>query len=246
MSTIRTTAWTLAATVALGAGSLAAMPAQADAASKCGSATQCSMYYAKHIKTNLGRGSRGGYVADLQHSLSLVGYRVSATGVYDTKTVQAVKKYQYSRKISVTGYTGTSTLHALRVGAGNKRGTTSSVSSASVSSAAQKAVNFAYAQLGKPYVYGASGPSSYDCSGLTSAAWRAAGVSIPRTSYAQMSLNRVSLSSLKPGDLVVYYGGGHVGIYVGNGKIIHAPHTGDVVRVAALRSMPITAAVRPA
>jgi peptidoglycan DL-endopeptidase CwlO len=95
---------------------------------------------------------------------------------------------------------------------------------------AEKAVAFAYAQLGKPYVWGATGPDSYDCSGLVQAAWAAAGVSIPRTTYEQWAaLPSVPLSDLQPGDLIMYNGESHVAIYVGGGYIIDAPHTGAVV-----------------
>jgi cell wall-associated NlpC family hydrolase len=95
------------------------------------------------------------------------------------------------------------------------------------------AVRFAYAQLGKPYEWAADGPNSYDCSGLTMAAWRAAGVSLPHNAEMQWhALPHISRSMLSPGDLVFYYNLGHVGIYVGNHQIIHAPHTGDVVRLA--------------
>ena len=94
---------------------------------------------------------------------------------------------------------------------------------------AQKAVAFAYAQLGCPYVYGGTGPCprGYDCSGLAQAAWAAAGVQIPRDSYSQWAgLPHVPLSSIEPGDLLIYNGEGHVAIYVGGGYIIDAPHTG--------------------
>ena len=95
---------------------------------------------------------------------------------------------------------------------------------------AEKAVAFAYAQIGKPYVWGATGPSSYDCSGLVQAAWAAAGVSIPRTTYEQWAaLPSVPMSDLQPGDLIMYNGESHVAIYVGNDYIIDAPHTGAVV-----------------
>jgi cell wall-associated NlpC family hydrolase len=100
---------------------------------------------------------------------------------------------------------------------------------------AEKAVAFAYAQLGKPYVFGASGPDSYDCSGLTMASWAAAGVSIPRTSFAQWDgLPHVPESQMQPGDILVFNGEGHVGIFVGNGMLIDAPHTGAVVEKIAL------------
>jgi peptidoglycan DL-endopeptidase CwlO len=99
---------------------------------------------------------------------------------------------------------------------------------------AGKAVAFAYAQLGKPYVFGAAGPNSYDCSGLTMASWAAAGISIPRTSYEQWDdLPHVPMSQIQPGDILVFNGAGHVGIYVGGNMMIDAPHTGlDVEKVA--------------
>ena len=94
---------------------------------------------------------------------------------------------------------------------------------------ADKAVAFAYGQLGCPYVYGGTGPCprGYDCSGLAQAAWAAAGVAIPRDSYEQWAgLPHVSLSALEPGDLLIYNGEGHVAIYVGGGYIIDAPVPG--------------------
>src|ERR1700760_4880479 len=97
------------------------------------------------------------------------------------------------------------------------------------STQAQKAVAFAYAQLGCPYVYGGTGPCQrgFDCSGLAQAAWAAAGVQIPRDSYGQWAaLPHVPLSSIEPGDLLIYNGEGHVAIYVGGGYIIDAPQTG--------------------
>ena len=108
----------------------------------------------------------------------------------------------------------------------------------STSTQAGKAVAFAYAQLGKPYVWGATGPGSYDCSGLVQAAWSAAGVSIPRTTYDQWaSLPHVSTSALEPGDLLFFDGEGHVAMYVGGGYMIDAPHTGlDVEKVSMMTS----------
>jgi cell wall-associated NlpC family hydrolase len=97
---------------------------------------------------------------------------------------------------------------------------------------AEKAIAFARAQIGKPYVWGATGPDSYDCSGLTQAAWRAAGVTLPRTTYDQVNAGTtVSLSAALPGDLVFFYDDvTHVGIYIGNGMMIHAPKPGAYVR----------------
>jgi len=114
-------------------------------------------------------------------------------------------------------------------------------------SRAARAVSFAYAALGKPYVWGATGPQGYDCSGLTQAAWRAAGVSLPRTTYTQINAGRrISRAELAPGDLVFFYSGvSHVGLYIGNGLMIHAPRPGAPVRVAPIDQMPFAGAARP-
>ena len=107
---------------------------------------------------------------------------------------------------------------------------------------ARAAVRWALAQLGDPYRWGASGPDTFDCSGLTSAAYRAAGVAIPRVSRAQWGAGlHVAVANLLPGDLIFYADNPadpasihHVGLYIGNGLMVHAPHTGDVVRVASI------------
>ncbi|MGW7824017.1 NlpC/P60 family protein [Streptomyces puniciscabiei] len=111
------------------------------------------------------------------------------------------------------------------------------------------AAAFAAAQsvIGSPYVYGASGPSSFDCSGLTSWAYAQAGVSIPRTSESQATIGTriYDQSQLKVGDLVFFYGDiHHVGLYAGNGQVLHAPHTGAVVRYEAMSDMPFQFGVR--
>ncbi|MFP1627594.1 NlpC/P60 family protein [Streptomyces sp. 5K101] len=113
-------------------------------------------------------------------------------------------------------------------------------------SRAAQAVAYAYGALGKPYVWGATGPSSYDCSGLTQAAWRSAGVSLPRTTYTQINAGqRVSRAQLAPGDLVFFYSGvSHVGVYIGGGRMIHAPRPGAPVRVAPIDQMPFAGATR--
>lgn len=111
---------------------------------------------------------------------------------------------------------------------------------------AKAAIDFAYSQLGKPYVWGATGPDGYDCSGLTGAAWRAAGVSLPRTSQAQFAAGRkVARSDLQPGDLVYFYDDiHHVGLYIGDGKMIDAPRPGKSVQIASIDSMPWAGATR--
>ncbi|MEU3519550.1 NlpC/P60 family protein [Streptomyces sp. NPDC006654] len=125
-------------------------------------------------------------------------------------------------------------------------GTGSGGAGTKASGAAAQAVAFAMAQIGKPYVWGAVGPSSYDCSGLTSTAWAAAGHPIPRTSQAQwQGLPRVGLASARPGDLIIYYDATHVGMYIGDGMIVHAPRPGRTVTTAPAASMPIVGVVRP-
>ena len=106
------------------------------------------------------------------------------------------------------------------------------------SGAAQIAIDTAMAQRGKPYVWAAGGPNSYDCSGLTAYAFRAAGISLPHSSRAQSQMGQaVSRDQLQPGDLVFFYSPvSHVGIYIGNGQMVHAPTSGDVVKVAPLMS----------
>ncbi|GGM64964.1 hypothetical protein GCM10010106_08640 [Thermopolyspora flexuosa] len=102
---------------------------------------------------------------------------------------------------------------------------------------ARVALQFAFAQIGKPYRYGGTGPGAWDCSGLTQAAWRAAGVELPRTTTQQWAWGasrRVPLDALQPGDLVFSRSLGHVGLYIGGGKMVHAPRTGDVVKITTL------------
>ncbi|MFJ8021050.1 NlpC/P60 family protein [Streptomyces sp. NPDC096311] len=108
----------------------------------------------------------------------------------------------------------------------------SSATDSSYTAKADKALAFARTQVGKPYVWGATGPGSYDCSGLTQAAWKAAGVDLPRTTWDQVNVGTtVPLSDIKPGDLVFFYDDiSHVGLYVGNGMMIHAPKPGAYVR----------------
>ncbi|MEV0112209.1 NlpC/P60 family protein [Streptomyces sp. NPDC050844] len=113
---------------------------------------------------------------------------------------------------------------------------------------AAKVIAFAEAQIGKPYVWGATGPDSYDCSGLTQDAWKAAGISLPRTTWDQVKVGTtVKTADAKPGDLVFFYDDiSHVGIYIGDGKMIHAPKPGTNVRVESIYYMPIHSVVRPA
>jgi cell wall-associated NlpC family hydrolase len=96
-------------------------------------------------------------------------------------------------------------------------------------------LKFARKQLGKPYRYGAVGPDSFDCSGFTMYVWRKGGVSLPHNSGAQRAATKsVPLDKMKPGDLV--FSSGHVGMYIGNGKMIHSPHTGRTVSIDPIHS----------
>lgn len=109
----------------------------------------------------------------------------------------------------------------------------------SVSGSAGVAVRYAYNALGKPYVWAAAGPSSYDCSGLTMAAWKAAGKSLPHNAAMQWDVvAHISRGSLKPGDLVFYSGLSHMAIYVGSNQVINAPQPGENVKLASVDMMP--------
>ncbi|WP_420037987.1 NlpC/P60 family protein [Streptomyces sp. cg28] len=117
----------------------------------------------------------------------------------------------------------------------------------SPSKAGDAALAYAVRQIGKPYVWGAEGPSSYDCSGLTSQAWAHAGRPVPRTSQEQWAtLPKVPLSELRPGDLVVYFPKAtHVAMYLGDGMVVQAPRPGATVKVSPIAANPLLGAVRP-
>lgn len=112
---------------------------------------------------------------------------------------------------------------------------------------AAAAVQYALAQVGDAYVYGAAGPNAFDCSGLTMMAWAQAGVALPHSSSAQFGSGpHVASGDLQPGDLVFYYSPiSHVGIYIGNGMIVHAANPSTGVVVSGVFSMPYSGAVRP-
>lgn len=115
------------------------------------------------------------------------------------------------------------------------------------SRAGAEALRFAVAQIGKAYEWGAEGPDTYDCSGLTQQAWASAGRELPRTSQEQWrTLPRVPLSSLRPGDLVVYFPEAtHIALYLGDGLVVHAPRPGARIKVSPLAANPLLGAVRP-
>lgn len=114
------------------------------------------------------------------------------------------------------------------------------------SQAAQIAVNTALAQRGKPYSWGAAGPDSFDCSGLVLFSYQAAGISLPHSAANQATMGRpVTRAELQPGDLIAFYNPvSHIGIYIGNGQMVHAPTSGDVVKVASIDAVGTITAMR--
>ena len=166
----------------------------------------------------------------------------SSLNVLITKQKALVNSLTPQQKAQTLGGGGTTTSPGVHSGGGTP---------APASGQAAKAVAFAYAQLGCPYVFGATGPcsSGFDCSGLMMAAWAYAGVSIPRDSYGQATLPAVSTSALQPGDILEFAGDSHVGMYVGGGMLIDAPQPGMNVEKVSLSSSwyasNLDAAVRP-
>ncbi|MGW1909637.1 NlpC/P60 family protein [Streptomyces sp. NPDC002076] len=148
------------------------------------------------------------------------------------KAAELAKQQAAQQQADSSSSSSTSTGSGSGSGSTGSGSTGSTTTSSSYDTKAQKAIAFARAQIGKPYVWGATGPDSYDCSGLTQAAWKAAGVTLPRTTYDQVNAGTtVSLADARPGDLIFFYDDiSHVGVYIGNGMMIHAPKPGAYVR----------------
>nr|WSZ97934.1 NlpC/P60 family protein [Streptomyces sp. NBC_00857] len=177
----------------------------------------------------------GRLVALKAHQAELARHKSTVRAKLDTAqrlldSLTAPQRTQYARQ----GQQGGDPAPGGAVGAPNAR--------------AAAAVAFAHGAIGKPYVWGSTGPGSFDCSGLAQAAWRSAGVALPRTTYTQINAGRrVTRDQLAPGDLVFFFPGiSHVGVYVGNGQMIHAPRPGSAVRMAPIDQMPFAGAARPA
>lgn len=173
------------------------------------------------------------------------GYQLRITGVYKNGRAQIV--YDNAVRWVTSQYLSKSKPGSGSSGSGSS-GVNYNPGNSSSSNKGQTALNYAKAQLGKPYVFGATGPSTFDCSGLTLRAWQSAGVNLPRTSQQQfLASPRVSMSNLKIGDLVFFYGPSpsHVGIYAGNGKVINAPRPGKTVEYTQISYMPVAGATRP-
>ncbi|WP_369244742.1 C40 family peptidase [Streptomyces sp. R41] len=151
---------------------------------------------------------------------------------------------EWQQQQSVTLGTATSIAADVPIGA-------DSASDSGYGSKAANVLAFARGQIGRPCVWGASGPGSYDCSGLTQAAWRTAGVALPRTARDQASVGTaIPLADIRPGDLIFFYGDvSHVGLYIGDGMMIHAPSPGAYVREESIfyaGASAIHSAARPA
>jgi cell wall-associated NlpC family hydrolase len=161
------------------------------------------------------------------------------------KAVQA--KYQQATKLLNSLTAAQKAAYAADQAAANRSTTRVNLGSGTAATErAAAALAAAKSRLGMPYVYGASGPSSFDCSGLTSWAYAQAGVSIPRTSESQAGAGtHLTLSQLQPGDLIIFYGDyHHVGLYAGNGMVLHAPKPGAVVRYESIGNMTFEFGVR--
>lgn len=203
-------------------------------------------------KPRLSIGDRGASVRRLQRALTASGRSVPATGYFGTRTKAAVKSIQRAKGWSSTGTATAGVWRVLQTGgvgkaaASRSASTRSTASAPSGSSRGARAVAFAKRQLGDSYRFGATGPNSWDCSGLTAGAWRSAGVSLPHSSRAQYGRGRyVSRSNLRPGDLVFFYSPiSHVAIYIGNGKVIQASRPGRPVNIGRVSDMPYSGARR--
>lgn len=174
----------------------------------------------------------------------------------DVQQRQAVRVQKLTRRYRAEGHdlrdvkqavarAGEALADARERAAASRSGTRTTVAPAS--SGASAAIAYAMAQVGDAYSYGSAGPDAFDCSGLMMMAWAQAGVSLPRTSSAQAGAGTpVSIDALQPGDLVFYYSPvSHIGMYIGNGQIVHAGNPSTGVRVDPVGLMPISGAVRP-
>lgn len=198
-------------------------------------------------------GSTGTDVRRLQLSLRALGHdELPGTTFYGDKTAAAVKSLQKRIGLAATGRAGAKEWAALQAGG---QGAAKPVSGSSGSgggtapstSRGATALAFAKKQLGDRYKYAAAGPDAWDCSGLTLKAWAAAGVTLPHSAAAQYRLGtKVAKADLRPGDLVFFYSGpSHVGIYAGDGQVIHAPKPGSKVGYIKIAYMPWKGARRP-
>lgn len=206
---------------------------------------------ARGSKPTLRYGDNGRGVRRLQRSLTASGRPVPVSGHFGAITRDAVKSVQTLQGWRATGVATTGVWLALQSGGATKITVVKAVTKAPTATApesgkAATALAFTKQQLGDRYVYGGSGPNTWDCSGLTMKAWQAAGVTLPHSAARQFRIGaRISKSDLKPGDLVFFYRGiQHVAIYAGDGMVIHAPHPGARVSYIKMAYMPYMGARR--
>lgn len=174
------------------------------------------------------RGSTGNSVREAQCFLNRTGAGLAVDGVFGSATDTAVRNFQRAKGLVVDGVVGPNTWHALIYGTSAPSNRDARVNAV---------ISYAKAQLGKPYVYGAEGPNAFDCSGLTLRAYQQAGITLPRVSGDQARAYRqVSPSSALPGDLLHWPG--HVGIYLGGGKVIDAGSTPRAVTIRSIWGSP--------
>ena len=233
----------LLAVLALAFGVLVGFQLPADAASCTG---QLNGYPTVKV------GSRGKAARAAQCLLRKVGYSVTVDGSFSAADATKVKKFQRKKNISASGKVTRKTWSKLKQTAKKSKASaksgTSSSSKGSSSKKGRIALNFAKAQLGERYRFAGAGPNVWDCSGLTMKAWAKAGVKLPHHAGNQRRVGkRVSRSNLRLGDLVYFYHPiHHVGIYAGNGKVIHAPNPRRRVQYIPIKYMPYAGASRPA
>jgi cell wall-associated NlpC family hydrolase len=223
------------------------------------SASSWTALLARGTTPTLRPGKRSAAVTRLQKSLTASGRYVPATGYFGSLTKNAVKSVQRAKGLSATGTVNDSVWRVLQGGQAVRSASAAPVArkpaakkpakrsvAKSSSSKAAKALAFARKQVGDRYRYGATGPSAWDCSGLTQGAYKAAGVKLPHSARQQFSKGKkVAKSDLRPGDLVFFYKGiSHVGIYAGNGKVLHASNPSKPVGYLKMSYMPYQGARR--
>jgi cell wall-associated NlpC family hydrolase len=202
---------------------------------------------------HLEKGDNGKNVLRLQLAVRSAGFaKIPTTGRYGAATVAVVKSIQKSRHLRQTGAVNAGFWKALQAGKITASTVVAKKPAAKPAShkkptKGEKALAYAKEQLGDRYVRGGTGPNGWDCSGLTMKAWKAAGVKLPHSAGQQFRIGKkISKSNLRNGDLVFFYRGiGHVGLYAGNGKVIHAPRPGKQVSYIKMSHMPYMGARRP-
>jgi cell wall-associated NlpC family hydrolase len=214
-----------------------------------------SALLARGTTPHLGRGDHGKDVVRLQLALRSAGFaKVPTTGRYGAATAAVVKIIQKQRHLKRTGEVNAEFWKALQAGkiiattVVVKRPDAEPVSKApQTRTKGEKALAYAKKQLGDRYAYGGTGPNGWDCSGLTMKAWKTAGVTLPHSAGKQYRIGeKISKSNLRNGDLVFFYRGiSHVGLYAGNGKVIHPPRPGEKVSYIKMSNMPYMGARRP-